>query len=97
MLWKQAVPQRKEVLLSQGPQGRLLTSWSPRHCDFSSKTFCFHSWAPSAPLPPSQRPAAVANFATSWKRVYWAWMETSLAVLELLKTGNFKQNCVLWT
>lgn len=51
---------------------------------------------PSPSLLESSWPAVVANFTTSWKQVYWARMETSLAVLELLKTGNFKQNYFLW-
>lgn len=52
--------------------------------------------APPPPPPEASWPAAVANFATSWRQVSWAWMETSCALSELLKTGNFKQNYFLW-
>lgn len=44
-------------VVSRSPWGWLLASWSPSHCDFSPKMLCFHWWALSAPLPPSQSPA----------------------------------------
>lgn len=68
------------------------------HCDFNLKMFpvCGPRVSFSLLSKGGSQPATVANFATSWKQVDWTVQKPCLAVLGLLKTGNFKQNYFPW-